>query len=58
MEKISNLMKKKFDSKPVCRDEFIKTKIKSYGDTKNTNFQGKQKYQKKIHNTHVCLWCY
>ena len=55
MEKISNLMKKKFDSKPVCRDEFIKTKIKSYGDTKNKNFQGKQKYQKKIRNTHVCL---
>ena len=51
MEKISNLMKKKFDSKPVCRDEFIK----SYGDTKNTNFQGKQKYQKKRRNTHVCL---
>ena len=55
MEKISNLMKKKFDSKPVCRDEFIKTKIKSYGDTKNTNFQGEQKYQKKRRNTHVCL---
>ena len=33
-----------------------KIKIKSYGDTKNTNFQGKQKKQKKIHNTHVCLW--
>ena len=56
MEKNSNLIKKKFDSEPVYSDEYKKIKIKPYGDTKNTNFQGKQKKQKKIHNTHVCLW--
>ena len=55
MEKNSNLIKKKFDSEPVYSDEYKKIKIKPYGDTKNTNFQDKQKKQKKIHNTHVCL---
>ena len=34
----------KFDSKPVYGDcdKYIKTKIKSYGDKINTNFQGKK----------------
>ena len=33
----------KFDSEPVSggSDKYIKTKIKSYGDKINTNFQGK-----------------
>ena len=41
-EKISNLMNIKFDSEPInCdNDIYIKTKIKSYGDKVNTNFQG------------------
>ena len=36
-------MKIKFDSEPVYgdNDEYIKTKMKSYGDRVNTNFQGK-----------------
>ena len=44
-----------FDSEPVYgdNDKYIKTKIKSYGDKINTNFQGK-KYQKKMQNTSVC----
>ena len=48
-------MNKKFDSEPVYgdNDKYIKTKIKSYGDKINTNFQGK-KYQKKMQNTSVC----
>ena len=34
----------KFDSEPVCgdNDKYIKTKIKSYEDRVNTNFQGKK----------------
>ena len=34
----------KFDNEPVCgdNDKYIKTKIKSYGDRVNTNFQGKK----------------
>ena len=36
-------MNRKFDSKPVYgdSDKYIKTKIKSYGDKINTNFQNK-----------------
>ena len=43
-EKISNLMNIEFDSKPVYgdNDNYIKIKIKSYGDKINTNFQGKK----------------
>ena len=43
-EKISNLMNIKVDSEPVYgdNDKYIKTKIKSYGDKINTNFQGKE----------------
>ena len=37
-------MDKKVDSEPVYgdNDKYIKTKIKSYGDKINTNFQGKK----------------
>ena len=42
-------MKKKFDSKPVYGDsgKHIKTKIKSYSDIVNTNFQDKRISKKK-----------
>ena len=42
--KISNLMNIEFDSEPVYgdNDKYIKTKIKSYGDKINTNFQDKK----------------
>ena len=41
-EKVSSLMNIKFDSEPVYsdNDKYIKTKINSYGDKINTNFQG------------------
>ena len=44
MGKISNVMKIEFDSEPVYgdNDKYITTKIKSYGDKINTNFQGKK----------------
>ena len=42
-ERVSNLMNIKF-SEPADDDnnKYIKTKIKSYGDEINTNFQGKK----------------
>ena len=54
-KKNSSFIGKKSDSKPVNddNDKYIKTKIKSYGDKINTNFQGK-KYQKRMHHTNVC----
>ena len=43
-EKISSLIGKEFDSEPVSGDnnKYINTKIKSYGDKINANFQGKE----------------
>ena len=43
-ERVSSLMNIKFDSEPVYsdNDKYIKTKIKTYGDKINTNFQGKK----------------
>ena len=43
-QKSSSLMNMEFDSEPVYgdNDKYIKTKIKSYGDRINTNFQGKK----------------
>ena len=37
------------DSKPVYgdNDKYIKTKIKSYGDKVNSNFQGKKSAKRK-----------
>ena len=42
--KISSLMNIEFDSEPVYgdSDKYIKTKIKSYGDKLNTNFEIKK----------------
>ena len=49
-------MNKEFDSEPVYRDngKYIKTKLKSYKDRVNTNFQGNKKIPKKMHYTNVC----
>ena len=43
-EKINSLSGKKFDGAPVYgdNDKSIKTKIKSYGDKVNTNFESKK----------------
>ena len=43
-EKLSSLMDIEFDSETVYgdNDKYIRTKIKSYGDKVNTNFQGKR----------------
>ena len=44
-ERASNLMNKIFNGESVQgdNDTYIKTKIKSYGDKVNTNFQGNKK---------------
>ena len=43
-KKINSLSGKKFDGEPVYgdNDKSIKTKIKSYGDKVNTNFESKK----------------
>ena len=43
-KRVEKLLKREFDSKPVCGDnnEYIKTKIKIYADSKITNFQSKK----------------
>ena len=43
-KKIKKLLKLKFDSKSVCDDDekYIKTKIKTYGDSVITNFHSKK----------------
>ena len=43
-ERVNSLMNIEFDSETVYvkNDKYIKTKIKSYGDKINTNFQGKK----------------
>ena len=48
-----------FDSKPVYAndDKYIKTKIKTYKDSINTNFrnkEGSKKYHKKKYHANVC----
>ena len=42
-------MNTEFDSKPAYgdNDKYIKTKINSYGDKINTNFQGKENTKRK-----------
>ena len=52
---ISSLIGKEFDSEPVYgdNDKYIKTKIKSYEEKVNTNFQAK-KILKNMQNTNVC----
>ena len=43
-EKVGNLLNIRFDSEPIYGyvDKYIKTKIKTYGDRRNTNFQGQK----------------
>ena len=43
-KEVGNLLNIEFDSEPVYGDvdKYIKTKIKTYGDKVNTNFQGQK----------------
>ena len=48
-KKVEKLLKIEFDSKPVYDDDdkYIKTKIKIYGASVNTNFQDKKMLKEK-----------
>ena len=50
---MSNLMKNELDSVSVHGDEYIKTEIKSYVDTINTNFEGEK--IRKENTQYTCL---
>ena len=54
-EKVEELLNVKFESKPVYGDDdkYIKTKINSYKDKVNTNFQGKK--VPKENSSYKCL---
>ena len=54
-EKISNFLNTEFDSEPVYsdNDNYIKTKIKLYGDKLNTNFQAKKLPKENV--SYKCL---
>ena len=49
-KRVEKLLKIQFDGKPVCRDndKYIKTKMKIYAGTVNTNFQGKKIPKEKV----------
>ena len=49
-EKVGNLLNIEFDSEPVYGDvdKYIKTKIKTYGDKVNINFQGQKVPTEKV----------
>ena len=48
-KKVQKLFKINFNSQPIYgdNDKYIKTKIKIYGASINTNFQGKKKGKRK-----------
>ena len=54
-ERISSLMNIELDSKPVYgdNDKYIKTKIKTYGNKVNTDFQ-RRKVPNKMHHINFC----
>ena len=37
-KKVSNIIKKEFDSKPIYNEKYLKTEINSYNGKINTNF--------------------
>ena len=57
MEKIQDLIGKKFDAEPVYSDKYIKTKIKSYNNGIRTNFHGECNSRKvpKENCSYKCL---
>ena len=50
--KVSNNIKKEFDSKSVCNKILLKTKVKSYGD-QATDFYDKE--MPKVDSNYICL---
>ena len=54
-KKNTSLMKIKFDSEPIYgdNDNYVKTRIKPYGDKVNKNFQGNEIQKENV--SHKCL---
>ena len=52
LNKVSNSIKKEFDSEHIYSKRFLKTKIKSYGDD-DTDFQNKK--IPKVGSNYTCL---
>ena len=52
-DKVSNFMKKGFDSEPVYKDKYLKTKMKSYEGKINTNFHDNK--VPKEGSQYICL---
>ena len=52
-KKVSSIIKKEFDSKPVYNEKHLKTKIKSYNEKTNTNLHN-NKTPKKAPNVFGC----
>ena len=51
-DKVSTAIKKEFDSKPVYNKNFLKTKVRPYGD-EVTDFHDKE--IPKVDSNHTCL---
>ena len=52
-KKVSNMVKKEFDSKPVYKEKYLKTKIKFYNGKMNTNFHNNE--IPKEGSQYICL---
>ena len=52
-KKVSNIIKKEFDSKPVYNEKYLKTKLKSYNGKSNTNLHN-NKIPKEV-SQYICL---
>ena len=52
-KKVSNIIKKEFDSNPIYNEKYIKTKIKSYNGKINTNFHNNK--TPKEGSQYICL---
>ena len=50
--KVSNIIKKRFDSEPVYSEMYLKTKIKSYEAKINTSFYNNKMPKEGSH----CIW--
>ena len=53
--KISNLLKKGFDSVPAYNNKCIKTKLKSYNGKTNTNFHANKTPEEVVHCARLCV---
>ena len=53
-DRVSMVIKNGFDSQPVYKDEYLKTKINSYEGKRKTKLFMTVRCQKKVRNTFAC----